>query len=1447
MNEIINPPVAPTEAPLRFGKPIEKDKKEQQTDFKSITISLLSPEAILERSHGEVTKPETINYRSYKPEKEGLFSEKIFGPTKDWECSCGKYRGMRYNGITCDRCGVLVTKKDVRRKWCGHIELAVPVVHIWFFKSGPSKIGHLLGMTVRDLERVIYYEQYIVINPGKSGLRERELVNENRYYQILTELGEDHEKLDDGDHNKFVAMTGGQAIKALLSRVNLNTLGDELRKAMQLESNLQRKNDTIKRLKIVEAFKRNTETVKNNPEWMVLDRIPIIPPDLRPLVPLEGGRFATSDLNDLYRRVIIRNNRLRRLIAIRAPDVILRNEKRMLQEAVDSLFDNGRKNVEVRGDSNRPLKSLSDNLRGKSGRFRQNLLGKRVDYSGRSVIVVGPELKMHQCGLPKELAVELFTPFVIRKLIEREYVKTVKTAKRMVQRREEAVWAILEEIIQDHPIMLNRAPTLHRLGIQAFQPILIEGKAIRLHPLVCAAFNADFDGDQMAVHVPLSFEAQLEARFLMLASGNLLHPANGRPITVPSQDMILGCYYLTKKRVGVHGEGRFFADEDDVIIAFDNNVVHLNAQIYLRRSNEFIDTTVGRVIFNRILPEEIREVKYFNSLLTKAEIQDVIQDCHNRVGTSKTALFLDRLKELGFKYSTRGGLSVSIWDIEIPAEKQRIIDLAQEEVIKLTETFEEGLIGDTERYNNIIDTWTHATNEVAKKMMDHLAMSDQGFNPVYMMAHSGARGSRDQIRQLAGMRGLMQKPMKTVTGGKGEIIENPIISNFREGLSVLEYFISTHGARKGLADTALKTADAGYLTRRLVDVAQDVIIRMDDCGTANGIVVEALEEGQEVSAQLYDKIIGRTLADHVYDPTSNEILVPARTLISSREAEVIARSGVERVMIRSVLTCEAEFGVCRFCYGTNLTTGRIVDVGEAVGVIAAQSIGEPGTQLTLRTFHTGGTVARQSAQSEVYAKSAGRIIFENVDYVKQTSGRMIVVRRNGLIVLIDENNRQISKHNVPYGAELKVEHDQDVSINELLFVWDPYSKPILATNDGYVHFIDLKEDITFKEMTEETTKKRYRVIIEPRDKKLSPHIILLATKGDPQTRKQGQYVLPVGARMMREEGDYVEAGTELARVTREGVKAKDITGGLPRVQELFEARRPRDPSIIAEIDGIVRFGQIRRGVREVLISSLATNEEKKYMLPVTRDLLVFDGDFVRAGDPLTEGPRSPSDILKVLGHAKAREFLVNEILAVYAEQGVKINPKHVEVIVRQMMQKVRILDPGDTDFLEGDSVNRQRFDRINKSLTDMLLVEEIGDSSYELSALTSTRDLRRENARVKKAGGVEAAARPARPAQWEPILLGITQAALTTESFLSAASFQETTRVLTDAAIERKCDNLNGLKENIIMGHIIPAGTGLAKFKQIQVKNQENEWMPIVETTEEFEEITTGPGEIEPV
>ncbi|MDK9700517.1 MAG: DNA-directed RNA polymerase subunit beta' [bacterium] len=1444
MTELTNPLPPIPEAMLKELKDWKKldrndPKKEPPAplEFTNITVSVMSPEAILERSHGEVTKPETINYRSYKPEREGLFSEKIFGPTKDWECSCGKYRGMRYGGITCDRCGVLVTKKDVRRKWGGHIELAVPVVHIWFFKSGPSKIGYLLGTTVRDVERVIYYEQYIVIQPGKTGMRERELLNESRYYQLLEELGEENEKLEDNNPDKFIAMTGGVAIRTMLSRLDLAKLTEELHKATHLESNLQRKNDAIKRLKVAEAFKRNNELAKNKPEWMVLERIPVIPPDLRPLVPLEGGRFATSDLNDLYRRVIIRNNRLRRLIAIKAPDVILRNEKRMLQEAVDSLFDNGRKNVEVRGNSNRPLKSLSDNLRGKSGRFRQNLLGKRVDYSGRSVIVVGPELKMHQCGLPKELAIELFTPFVIRKLIEREYVKTVKTAKRMVQRREEAVWAILEEIIQDHPVLLNRAPTLHRLGIQAFQPVLIEGKAIRLHPLVCAAFNADFDGDQMAVHVPLSFEAQLEARLLMLASGNLLHPANGRPITVPSQDMILGCYYLTKKRTGVFGENRFFADEEDVIMAYNNNIVHMNAQIYLRRNGEYVDTTVGRVIFNRILPEEIRIHKFFNSLLTKAEIQDVIQECHNYVGTTKTAQFLDRLKELGFNYAMRGGLSVSIWDIEIPKEKEAVIENAWEEVKKLTETFEEGLIGDTERYNNIIDTWTHATNEVAQKMMEHLAQSDQGFNPVYMMAHSGARGSRDQIRQLAGMRGLMQKPMKTVTGGKGEIIENPIVSNFREGLTVLEYFISTHGARKGLADTALKTADAGYLTRRLVDVAQDVIIRIEDCGTTNGITVEALEEGQEVSAQLFEKIVGRTLADNIYDPVTNEILVPSKSVISAREADIIARSGVEHVMIRSVLTCDADFGVCRLCYGTNLTTSRLVDIGEAVGVIAAQSIGEPGTQLTLRTFHTGGTVARQSAQSEVYAKAAGQIVFENVFFVSQKSGRAVVVRRNGLMLLIDENNRQVSKHNIPYGAELKVADGDIVDSGALLFVWDPYSKPILSTNDGYIHYIDLKEDLTYKEMTEETTKKRYRVIIEPRDKKLSPHIVLLAAKGDPQTRKQGQYVLPVGARLMKEEGDFVEAGTEIARVTREGVKAKDITGGLPRVQELFEARKPRDPAIIAEIDGIVRFGGIRRGVREVVISSLSTSDEKKYMLPVTRDLLVFDGDFVRAGDPMTEGPRSPSDILKVLGHSRAREFLVNEILAVYAEQGVKINPKHVEVIVRQMMQKVRIMDPGDTEFLEGDTVNRQRFERINKALIDVMIVTDPGDTSLTNGQQIGIRELRRENQRTKKAGGTEAMTRDAIRAQWEPVLLGITQAALTTESFLSAASFQETTRVLTDAAVERRIDHLNGLKENIIMGHIIPAGTGMSKFRNIIVENDRSSWVP---TPAEIEDAGNG-------
>lgn len=1421
-----------------FSERKHRTHKDETTpvDFKSIYISLASPDSILEKSHGEVTKPETINYRSYKPEREGLFSEKIFGPTKDWECSCGKYRGIRYNNVICDRCGVLVTRKEVRRKWCGHIELAVPVVHFWFFKSGPSKIGHLLGMTVRDLEKVIYYEQYIVIHSGKSGLRERELMNENRYYQILDELGDENDELEDTHPNKFIATTGAQAIKILLSRVSLHTEAEMLRAIIRGESNVQKKNDAIKRLKVIDAFRRNSEHNKNKPEWMVLERIPVIPPDLRPLVPLDGGRFATSDLNDLYRRVIIRNNRLKKLLTIKAPDVILRNEKRMLQEAVDSLFDNSKRNTEVRGDSNRPLKSLSDNLRGKSGRFRQNLLGKRVDYSGRSVIVVGPDLKMHQCGLPKEMAIELFTPFVIRKLIEREYVKTVKTAKRMVQRREEAVWAILEEIIQDHPVLLNRAPTLHRLGIQAFQPVLIEGKAIRLHPLVCSAFNADFDGDQMAVHVPLSFEAQLEAKFLMLASGNLLHPANGRPITVPSQDMILGCYYLTKKRSGVLGEGKLFVNSDDVVVAFDNNIVNLNAQIYLRQGREYIDTTVGRVIFNRILPEEIQQEKFFNSLLTKSEIQDIIQECHDRVGTLKTSLFLDRLKELGFQFSTRGGLSISIWDIEVPPEKDIIINQALSEVEHITNTYEEGLIGDNERYNNIIDTWTQATNEVARKMMDKIATSDQGFNPIYMMAHSGARGSRDQIRQLAGMRGLMQKPMKTVTGGKGEIIENPIISNFREGLTVLEYFISTHGARKGLADTALKTADAGYLTRRLVDVAQDVIVRENDCGTGFGISVDVLEEGQEVSSQLYDKIIGRVLLADVLDPESNQVVVPAKTIITKLDAQQIAKSGVEKVMIRSVLTCDAGQGICRLCYGTNLTTGKLVDVGEAVGVVAAQSIGEPGTQLTLRTFHTGGTVARQSAQNEVRAKSSGYVSFDsNIDFVHQkSSGKTIVTRRSGMLSIYDENNRLISKYNIPFGAELKVTDNQWVDQNTILFTWDPYSKPILTTFDGYIRFVEMKMDITYREIKDEATNKTSLVVIEPRDKKLSPQIVITAKKDDdPETSALAQYVLPVTARLVRDEGEFVEAGTELARLSREGVKAKDITGGLPRVQELFEARKPRDPAYISEIDGIVSFGVVRKGNREIIIRSLKGNEEKRYVLPSTKDMLVFEGDIVRAGDPLTEGPRAPGDILRVNGYEVAREFLVSEILSVYADQGVKINPKHVEIIVRQMMQKVRIKDPGDTEFLENEVASRQRVLRRNRQYDDKLFIVEAGDTEYTVDQLVPKREIRTLTRRLKKDKASPLTTREPKNATYDPVLLGITQAALSTDSFLSAASFQETTRVLTDAAVERKKDSLIGLKENIIMGHIIPAGTGMTKFKNIKVTSTA-EPLRIAEDTEEL-------------
>ncbi|NQT34577.1 DNA-directed RNA polymerase subunit beta' [bacterium] len=1407
--------------------------------FSKITIGLASPESILDRSHGEVTKPETINYRSYKPEKDGLFSERIFGPTKDWECFCGKYRGIRYKGIICDRCSVEITRKDVRRKRMGHIELAVPVVHIWFFKSPPSKIGNILGINIRNLEKLIYYEAYAVVKSGKSSCKEGDLLTDSEYLGIVDELGPENEELADDNPDKFIALMGGEAVQRLLHQADVMQLSQEFRQTILTENSHQRKTDLIKRLRVIEAFMQNDGPTENLPEWMVLKVIPVVPPDLRPLLPLDGGRFATSDLNDLYRRVIIRNNRLKRLIDVNAPDVILRNEKRMLQEAVDSLFDNGRKSVAMRSDGNRPLKSLSDNLRGKQGRFRYNLLGKRVDYSGRSVIVVGPDLKMHQCGLPKDMAVELFKPFIIRKLIERDYAKTVKSAKRMVERKLDYVWDILETIIQDHPVLLNRAPTLHRLGIQSFQPILIEGKAIQLHPLSCAAFNADFDGDQMAVHIPLSYEAQIEARLLMLAPRNIMHPASGRPIAIPSQDMVLGCYYLTKILPGDKGEGKILSGPREALIAYNNGVIGLHAEVKIRIHDEMKMTTVGRVLFNQVLSEEMQQDHYFNELLTKKGIEQIVAKVYKTVGFDGTATFLDKLKKLGFFYATKGGLSISLREIEVPPEKNEMVNEAQRRVEDIQSQYEMGLITDGERYNMIIDTWTHTTQEVAEMMFKHLRNSQAGFNPLYMMADSGARGSKEQIRQLAGMRGLMAKPQKTMTGQKGEIIESPITANFKEGLSVLEYFISTHGARKGVADTALKTADAGYLTRRLVDVAQDIIISVEDCGTVRGIIVEAAKEGEEVAEQLFDRIMGRVNAEDLFHPVSGDLILAANTLIGDEEAKLISTSGIAKVRIRSVLTCEADTGVCAMCYGVNMTDGNLVDIGEAVGVMAAQSIGEPGTQLTLRTFHIGGTASLIETESQVTAKSDGRVEYENMEFIVMENGNCITLRRNGIIKLVDKNNRVISRYSVPYGATIFMRDGDMVSVNEVIFTWDPYSAVILASNSGKVEFHDIKEGITVVQSVDEATGQRKQVIIESKDRKINPHIHIIDKRG----KSTGQYILPIGAILMIQDGDDVKAGATLVKIPREASKTRDITGGLPRVAELFEARKPKEPAVVSEVDGIVKFGQIKRGVRELTVTPIlegdATDdsiEPKKYHIPSGRHILVHDGEYVSAGERLIEGSVSPQDILMILGPSKVQEYLVNEIQDVYRLQGVRINDKHIEVIVRQMMQKVRVEDPGDTKYLEGDQVDYGNLLKLNRRMAKKVVILDAGESKFDTGQIVDRSAFNREVRKLKKQAekeeelseealkDVEPTSRPAHPAVYQQILLGITQASLATESFISAASFQETTRVLTDAAIRCKTDILRGLKENVIMGHLIPAGTGIKKYRALMVEPSEDEY-----------------------
>jgi len=1382
-------------------------------DFSAIAINLASPDTILGWSHGEVLKPETVNYRSYKPEKDGLFCEKIFGPVKDYECHCGKYKRIRYKGIICDRCGVEVTTKSVRRERMGHITLAVPVVHIWYFRSIPSKIGYILGMSAGDLEKIIYYESYVVIQPGDSGLKEKQLLSEDECISILEDLKgkENSAEEDEGEDSKkpFIAKMGGEAIYELLKMVDTEKLSIELHGQVISETSIQAKRDALKRLGVVEAFRKTQSRKPNKPEWMIMSIIPVIPPELRPLVPLEGGRFATSDLNDLYRRVIIRNNRLKKLLEIRAPEVILRNEKRMLQEAVDSLFNNGKRRAAVRGEGNRPLKSLSDMLKGKQGRFRQNLLGKRIDYSGRSVIVVGPELRMDECGLPKEMALELFKPFIVRQLVERSIVKTVKSAKKLVERRDEEVWDILEEIIEDHPVLLNRAPTLHRLGIQAFQPILVEGKAISIHPLVCAAFNADFDGDQMAVHVPLSVEAQMECKILMLSSHNVLSPASGRPLAIPSQDIVLGCYYLTKMKKGDLGEGKLFADKGEVLIAYNDDRIGLHAKIKVRLNGEIIETTTGRVIFNQIVPEELG---FLNELLTKKRVEGIVAQAYKASGSQQTVEFLDNLKEMGFEYAMKAGITIGVDDVIIPDEKEKLVVKSNQEVDHIRNLYEKGVITDGERYNKVIDVWTRTTNQVAEHLFDHLQHSSNGFNPVYMMADSGARGSKEQIRQLAGMRGLMAKPQKKLTGGTGEIIESPITANFREGLSVLEYFISTHGARKGLADTALKTADAGYLTRRLVDVSQDVVVNINDCGTIMGLHVGDLKEGEEIIEPLRDRVLGRVTSEDVYDPETGEILVEAGKSIDEETAELIVSKGIDTVGIRSVLTCEAKRGVCAMCYGRNLATGSAVDLGEAVGVMAAQSIGEPGTQLTLRTFHIGGTASRIAAESELASKGEGVVKYENIHFVVHPEGGIIALKRNGEIKIVDDDNRVIARYTVPYGAHILLKDGDRVKKGEIVFRWDPYSDTILSNTDGKVKFVDIKENVTYREEVDETTGQRQMVVIESKNRDLSPHIIIF----NKSNKKLGSYIIPTRANLRVKNGQLVKAGDVLVKIPKEISKTRDITGGLPRVAELFEARRPKSPAVVSEIDGTVKFGPVKKGVRKVIVTSEDGRDKRAYLIAYGKHLLVHEDDFVQAGEKLSEGSVVPHDILAILGANKVQEYLVNEIQEVYRLQGVHINDKHIEVIVRQMLRKVRVEDPGDTEFLENDEVDRKYFLKVNDAILNKVVIEDSGDSEFRIGEVVEQVKVSMDNEGLEKDGKQPATFRSTKPATFHPMLLGITKASLGTDSFISAASFQETTRVLTNAAIRGRVDNLEGLKENVIMGHLIPAGTGSKRFKSLR-------------------------------
>ncbi|HOI00376.1 MAG TPA: DNA-directed RNA polymerase subunit beta' [Bacteroidales bacterium] len=1405
------------------------------SDFNSITVSLTSPETILEMSFGEVLKPETINYRTYKPERDGLFCERIFGPVKDWECHCGKYKRIRYKGIVCDRCGVEVTEKKVRRERMGHIQLVVPVAHIWFFRSLPNKIGALLGLPTKKLESVIYYERYVVINPGykaQDGVSYLDFLTEEEYFEIMDNMPVEYHHLDDSHPNKFVAKMGAEAVQELLGRLNLDQLSYDLRHKANTETSQQRKADALKRLQVVEAFRDAQTRIENKPEWMIVKVVPVIPPELRPLVPLDGGRFATSDLNDLYRRVIIRNNRLKRLIEIKAPEVIMRNEKRMLQEAVDSLFDNSRKVSSVKTESNRPLKSLSDSLKGKQGRFRQNLLGKRVDYSGRSVIVVGPELNLNECGLPKEMASELFKPFIIRKMLERGIVKTVKSAKKIVDRKDPVVWDILENILKGHPVLLNRAPTLHRLGIQAFQPKLIEGKAIQLHPLVCTAFNADFDGDQMAVHVPLGNAAILEAQLLMLASHNILNPANGAPITVPSQDMVLGLYYMTKGRKStpdriVKGEGSVFYSPEEVIIAYNEGKVALHSFIKVKVNdrvgpdyvNHMVETTVGRVLFNQVVP---REMGYINQLLTKKSLRDIIGDTLKRTDTATTSRFLDDIKNMGFGMAFRGGLSFNLDDVIIPEVKEQMIGAANEEVEEVLANYNMGFITNTERYNQIIDIWTHTNSKLTRTLMEQLTQHNQGFNPVFMMLDSGARGSKEQIRQLSGMRGLMAKPQKSGATG-GEIIENPILSNFKEGLSVLEYFISTHGARKGLADTALKTADAGYLTRRLVDVAQDVIISERDCGTLRGLTTTALKKNEEVVESLYDRILGRTSLHDVFHPQTGELIVRAGEQIDEQIALIIEESPLESVEIRSVLTCESKVGVCAKCYGRNLATGLMVGKGEAVGVIAAQSIGEPGTQLTLRTFHVGGTASSIAITSNITARYDGILEIDELRYVeyspKEGTTYDMVLGRSAELRVVDKNTGiSLSSHFIPYGARLYKRAGDAVKKGDVICDWDPYNAVILSEVSGKVEYDSIIEGTTYRVESDEQTGYHEKVVIESRVRSKNPAIRILSTTND----LLRSYDIPVGSHILVDDKAKIKAGDILVKIPRAIGKSGDITGGLPRVTELFEARNPSDPAIVSEIDGIVSFGKkLKRGNREVIVTS-KTGEEKHYLIPTSKQILAQENDYVKAGTPLSEGAITPSDILAIKGPMKVQEYIVNEIQEVYRLQGVKINDKHFEVIVRQMMRKVEVDDPGDTRFLEGQLAEKLDFQDENDWIFGKKIVVDPGESpTLKPGQIVTARKLREENSMLKRKDLKLVEARDAQPATARQVLQGITKASLQTKSFLSAASFQETTKVLTEAAVQAKRDYLLGLKENVIVGHLIPAGTGLREYQKAIVGSME--------------------------